>query len=163
MSPGPEQEREAAGEPVLLDEHRGMMAQKATDIRRHLAEIEADQAALRSRQEQLERFLFAAPAATWAEAAEKARYLLTLFAATSEGRDPRRRRIIEGVLDDFARLSAEVSRRQANAAETEIERGERLHAGESDRVARRRATESARGKRQRGGGPDAKGPPRSRP
>lgn len=161
MSSGPEREPEASAKPVLLDEHRGMMAQKATEIRRHLAEIEADQAALRSRREQLEKFLFASPAATWTEAAEKAGYLLTLFAATFEGQDPRRRSIIEGVLDDFARLSAEAGGHEADAAETEAERGERLHAGESDRAARRKATESARSKRQRGGGPDGRGPPRS--
>lgn len=92
-------------DPVVLDEHRGMAAQKATEIRRHLAEIEADQAALRQRREELEKFLFAAPSATWEDAAEKARYLITLLAATPEGRDPRRRKIIAGVLDDFRRLS----------------------------------------------------------
>jgi hypothetical protein len=158
MSPGPEEEPKAAGEPVQLDEHRGMMAQKATELRRHVAEIEADQAALRSRQEQLERFLFASPAATWTEAVEKVSYLLSLFAATSEGQDPRRRHIIQGVLDDIARLSAAAGG-EAEVAETEAER---LRPGESHRVARRKATESARGKRQRGGGPDAKGPPRPR-
>jgi hypothetical protein len=89
---------------VVLDERRGMAAQKATEIRRHLAEIEADQAALRRRQEELERFLLASPAASWAEAAEKARYLLTLLAETSLGSDPRRRRLIADVLEDFERL-----------------------------------------------------------
>ncbi len=103
------EEKEHAGtddEPVVLDEHRGMMAQKATEVRRHLAAFEAEQAALRKRQTELERHLLAAPAATWEDAAEKARYLLALFAATSEGRDPRRQRVIAGVLDDFRRLSA---------------------------------------------------------
>jgi hypothetical protein len=28
--------------PILLDEHRGMAAQQATEIRRRLAEVEAD-------------------------------------------------------------------------------------------------------------------------
>lgn len=92
-------------DPVLLDEHRGMMAQKATEVRRHLAEFEAEQAALRNRQVELEKHLLAAPAATWEDAAERVRYLLALFAATSEGRDPRRQKIIAAVLDDFARLS----------------------------------------------------------
>jgi hypothetical protein len=94
---------------VVLDERRGMQAQKATEIRRHLADIEADQRALRTRQEDLEKFLLASPATTWIEAAEKARYLLTVLAATSAGRDPRRRKIIAGLLDDFERLSAESS------------------------------------------------------
>ena len=92
-------------DPVVLDEHRGMMAQKATEIRRHLAAVEAQQVALRQRQAELEKFLLAAPAATWEDAAEKARYLITLFAATAAGRDPRRQKIIAAVLDDFRRLS----------------------------------------------------------
>ena len=93
--------------PILLDEHRGMAAQQATEIRRRLAEVEADQAALRERRTKLERFLLSAPASTWPEAAEKARYLIGLFAATSSGRDPRRQKLIAGVLDDFVRLSGE--------------------------------------------------------
>ena len=92
-------------DPVVLDEHRGMMAQRATEIRRHLAEVEAQQMALRQRQEELERFLFAAPAESWEEAAAKARYLITLFADTAIGRDPRYQRIIADVLKDFRRLS----------------------------------------------------------
>ncbi len=92
-------------DPVVLDEHRGMAAQKATEIRRHLAAIEADQAALRQRQEELEKFLLATPSATWEDAADKARYLISLFAVTSEGQDPRRQKIIAGVLNDFRRLS----------------------------------------------------------
>jgi hypothetical protein len=91
--------------PVVLDERRGMAAQKATEIRRRLAEVEVEQAALRRRQAELEKFLLAAPSATWEDAAEKARYLIALFAATSEGQDPRRRKIIAGVLEDFRRLS----------------------------------------------------------
>jgi hypothetical protein len=66
-------------DPITLDEHRGMMAQKATEIRRHRSEFQADQAALRQRQEKFESFLVAVPWTTWPEAAEKARYLLTLF------------------------------------------------------------------------------------
>ena len=56
---------------IELDRHRGMSAQKATDLRRLLAEVDADAKALRSRQEALEKQLIAAPAATWPEAAEK--------------------------------------------------------------------------------------------
>ena len=87
---------------ITLDEHRGMMAQKATEIRRHRSEFEADQAALRQRQEQLESLLAAEPSTTWLEAAEKARYLLMLFAQSS---DPRRQQLIASVLEDFRRLS----------------------------------------------------------
>jgi hypothetical protein len=94
-------------DPIVLDEHRGMAAQQATEIRRRLAEVEADQAALRARRSELEKFLLAAPAATWRDAAEKARYLIGLFAATSVARDPRRQKLIAAVLDDFSRLSDE--------------------------------------------------------
>ena len=92
-------------DPVVLDEHRGMAAQTATELRRLRAEVEAQRAALRRRQAELERHFLAGPSASWEEAAEKARYLLGLLADTPEGRDPRRRRIIAGVLDDFARLA----------------------------------------------------------
>lgn len=92
-------------DPVELDEHRGMAAQKSTEIRRLLQEVQADQAALRQRQEEFERFLLAAPATTWQEAAAKARYLLHLFAATVEAQDQRRQRLIAATLEDLARLS----------------------------------------------------------
>ena len=91
--------------PVELDEHRGMAAQKSTEIRRRLQEVQDDQAALRHRQEEFESFLLAAPAATWQEAAAKARYLIQLFAATAEAHDPRRQRLIATALEELARLS----------------------------------------------------------
>lgn len=90
---------------IDLDLHRGMAAQKATEIRRLLAEVEADERALRLRQETLEAQLGAAPAATWTVAAEKARYLLNLFASTPAAQDPRRQTLIANLLDDFERLS----------------------------------------------------------
>jgi hypothetical protein len=94
-----------ADDPVDLDEHRGMAAQKATDIRRQrLHEFQADQAALRRSQEELEKLLLAAPAETWPEAAAKAQYLIQLFAATPEARDPRRKDLIAHALDDLTRL-----------------------------------------------------------
>jgi hypothetical protein len=91
--------------PIKLDGHRGMAAQKATEIRRLLKEVEANEKCLRQRQEELEAQLIAAPAATWPEAAEKARYLLGLLSSTSVGQDPRRQRLIANVLEDFVRLS----------------------------------------------------------
>lgn len=90
---------------VTLDEHRGMMAQRATEIRRRLAHVEVDRAALRERRNDLEEFLLTARGTTWVEAAEKARYLITLLAGTQVGRDPRRQKLIEAVFDDFRRLS----------------------------------------------------------
>jgi hypothetical protein len=90
---------------IDLDQHRGMAAQKATDLRRLLSEVEANEKALRLRQEELEAHLVAAPAANWHEAAEKARYLLNLFASSIAGQDPRRQTLIAAVLSDFERLS----------------------------------------------------------
>ena len=91
--------------PIELDEHRGMNAQKDTEIRRQLQEVQFDQAALRERQAEFEKFLIAAPALTWAEAAVKARYLIQLFAGTVEAQDARRQKLIANVLDELTRLS----------------------------------------------------------
>jgi hypothetical protein len=90
---------------VRLDERRGMAAQKATELRRLLGKVQANERELRQRQDELEVQLVAAPAADWAEAAEKARYLIDLFAATAEAQDPRRQKLIATVLGDFDRLS----------------------------------------------------------
>jgi hypothetical protein len=90
---------------IDLDKHRGMAAQKATVLRRLLAEVRANERALRSRQDELESHLVAAPAANWHEAAEKARYLLNLFASTPAAEDPRRQKLIAAVLADFERLA----------------------------------------------------------
>lgn len=92
-------------ETIKLDGRRGMAAQKATDLRRMLTEVAANEAALRLRQEELEAHLLAMPAATWPEAAEKARYLIHLFAATPAAQDPRRQKLIAAVLEDFDRLA----------------------------------------------------------
>jgi len=51
--------------------------------------------------------LLAAPSANWREAAEKARYLLNLFASSMAGQDPRRQKLIAAALDDFERLGRE--------------------------------------------------------
>jgi len=92
---------------VDLDKHRGMAAQKATELRRLISEVAADRAKLKARQDELEKFLVAAPAAGWPEAAEKVRYLLSLFAATSEAQDPRRKTLIASLLADLERLLGE--------------------------------------------------------
>ena len=97
--------------PVDLDHHRGMAAQKATDLRRLLAEVAANEQALRATQDELEAQLIAAPAATWEDAADKVRYLLSAFADTSSGQDPRRKMLIKAVLDDFDRLSRQTQQR----------------------------------------------------
>lgn len=91
--------------PVDLDHHRGMAAQKATELRRLVAEVAANEKTLRATQEELEMQLIAAPAKTWDEAADKVRYLLSVFAMTQSGQDPRRNILIKAVLNDFDRLS----------------------------------------------------------
>jgi hypothetical protein len=84
-----------------------MAAQKATGIRRILAEVESNAKALRDRQQELEEHLLTTPALTWPEAAAKARYVLNLYAASLSSQDARHRDLVAIVLDDFTRLSAD--------------------------------------------------------
>jgi hypothetical protein len=93
--------------PLDLDKHRGMAAQKATDIRRILADAENNAKNLRERQRVLENDLLSAPAASWPEAAAKARYVLNLYAAKLAPADTHHRDLVAVVLADFARLSDE--------------------------------------------------------
>ena len=92
-------------DPVNLDSHRGMAAQKATEARRLLAEVTENERQLRERLDALEKQLSAAPSTDWHDAAAKATYLLELFATTPQAQDPRRKQLIDSVLDDFARIS----------------------------------------------------------
>jgi hypothetical protein len=91
---------------IDLDHRRGMEAQKATDLRRLLAEVEANEHSLRLRQDELEAHLADAPAASWEEAVEKARYVLGLYAATLTAGDTRRRTLVDAVLEDLERLAS---------------------------------------------------------
>jgi hypothetical protein len=93
--------------PVDLDKHRGMASQKATDIRRVLAEVEANAKLQRDRQGILESQLLSTQAASWPEAAAKARYVLNLYAADLAPTDTHHRDLVAAVLADFARLSDE--------------------------------------------------------
>jgi hypothetical protein len=90
---------------IELDMRRGMAAQKATELRRLMSEVVANEALLRSRQKELEEQMLATPALGWADAADKARYLLSLFASSPAAEDPRRQMLIARVLEDFVRLS----------------------------------------------------------
>jgi hypothetical protein len=92
-------------DPVDLDTHRGMAAQKATEDRRQTAGVEADRAMLRQHQDEMGDALSAGPAATWEEAGRKALYLITVFAGTPEGQDPRYKKLIASSLEDIQRLS----------------------------------------------------------
>ena len=92
---------------VDLDHHRGMAAQKATDLRRALAEVETNLRELRERETALENQLLSVPAASWPEAAAKARYLLNIYAASLPAEDSRHRALVSALFDDFARLGAD--------------------------------------------------------
>lgn len=94
-------------DPVDLDKHRGMAAQKATGIRRALAEVEANAKGLRDRQQELEAQLLAVPATSWPEAAAKARYVMNLYVAALPSHDSQHRSLVEAVLADFERLADE--------------------------------------------------------
>jgi hypothetical protein len=93
--------------PVDLDKHRGMAAQKATNIRRVLADVETNAKLLRDRQGVVESQLLAMPATSWPEAAAKARYVLNLYAAGLSAADTHHRDLVSAILADFARLSDE--------------------------------------------------------
>lgn len=94
-------------EPVKLDTHRGMAAQKATDIRRVFADAESHAANLRDRQMLIESLLTDVPATSWPQAAAKARYVLNLYTSTLGTQDTRHRDLVDAVLADFARLDAD--------------------------------------------------------
>jgi len=93
--------------PVDLDKHRGIAAQKATDLRRALAEVESNVRQLRERESDLENRLMTVPATSWPEAAVKARYLLNLYDASLSAEDTLRRALVAALFDDFARLGGE--------------------------------------------------------
>jgi hypothetical protein len=93
--------------PVDLDKHRGMAAQKATDIRRAVADVEANAKLLREHQGVVEIQLISDPATSWIEAAAKARYVLNLCAAQLPAADTHHRDLLTAVLADFTRLSGE--------------------------------------------------------
>jgi hypothetical protein len=93
--------------PIELDKHRGMAAQKATDIRRVVAEVEVNAKLLRDTQGVLETQILAAPATSWPEAVAKARYVLNLYSASLAPNDTHHRDLVAAVLEDLARLSGE--------------------------------------------------------
>ena len=93
--------------PIELDKHRGMAAQKATDIRRVVAEVEVNAKLLRDKQGVLEIQILAAPAASWPEAVAKARYVLNHYSASLPPNDTHHRDLVAAVLADLTRLSGE--------------------------------------------------------
>ena len=91
--------------PLDLDKHRGMAAQKATDIRRALAEVENNARQLGEWQGVLESQLLSVQATSWPEAAAKARYVLNLYVAELAPGDARYRDLVAAIFADFARLT----------------------------------------------------------
>jgi len=94
-------------DPIDLDKHRGMAAQKATDIRRVVTEIEANAKLLRDRQGAVEMQILAVPATLVSEAVAKARYVLNLYAAGLAPTDAHHRDLVAAVLADLTRLAGE--------------------------------------------------------
>ena len=93
--------------PLDLDRHRGIAAQKATDLRRTLVDVENSATDLRARLAVVEGQLLSAKAGSWPEAAAKARYVLNLYAAELAPTDTHHRDLVAAVLEDFTRLSSE--------------------------------------------------------
>ena len=93
--------------PIDLDKHRGMAAQKATDIRRVIADVEANAKLLRDKQGVVEIQLLAEPAMSWPEAVAKARYVLNLYSASLPPTDTHHRDLVAAVLADLTRLAGE--------------------------------------------------------
>jgi hypothetical protein len=91
--------------PLDLDKHRGMAAQRATDIRRALAEVENNARQLRDRQGAVENELLTVQATNWPEAAAKARYVLNLYVAGLAPGDAHHRDLVAAIFADFARLA----------------------------------------------------------
>ncbi|MGY4571994.1 hypothetical protein [Bradyrhizobium sp. USDA 3256] len=94
-------------EPLDLDKHRGMVAQKATEIRRAMTDVESRARELRERQSVLESGLMSVATTSWPEAAAKARYVLNIYAASLSPGDTRHRDLVAAILADFARLDGQ--------------------------------------------------------
>ena len=84
---------------------RAPLRNRHPDFRRLLAEVAANEQALRATQAELEARLAAAPASNWQEAADKAAIFLPSGALVAQ--DPRRQQLIAAVLAHFDRLSCE--------------------------------------------------------
>ena len=98
-------------DPVDLDGHRSSAGKMASEIRRHAnRDSEADQLSARLRQQELKAQLAADRARTWPDVADKAQYLIRLYAETPEAQDERRKKLIERALADITRLANEEER-----------------------------------------------------
>jgi hypothetical protein len=86
-----------------LDDHRGLMAQRATELRRLRAEVEADQSALRARQQELETLLAAAPASYGRSSSRLISLISVAFILRSHGI------VLSSFIQRLQHISSEVS------------------------------------------------------
>ena len=93
-------------DPVDLDGRRSHESKKAIDTRRHaMNELMSEEAFRALDIAALEVQLRVAPARDWAEAMEKAQFLLRRYSSTPEAQDARVRKLIRRALGDMARLA----------------------------------------------------------
>jgi hypothetical protein len=90
---------------IDLDQRRGMEAQKATDLRRLLAEVEANERSLRLRQDELEAHLAGPPGSELRGSRGEGPLCSRLYAATLTAEDTRRRTLVAAVLKDLERCA----------------------------------------------------------
>ena len=86
-----------------------MAAQKATDIRRMIAEVEVNARELRDKQASSKFISLRCPASSWPEAVAKARFMLELSVSGLAPSDTHHRDLVAAVLADLTRLSGEES------------------------------------------------------
>jgi hypothetical protein len=92
--------------PIDLDAHRSAEGQQQTTARREQAlEDQAQRRSFLRRQAEREEDLLKAPYGSFEASARITIHLIELFALTKEGREPRRRRLIERALADLERLT----------------------------------------------------------
>jgi hypothetical protein len=92
-----------SNDPINLDEHRGASSRLTAKIRQQLLrDFQIEQTELRLRQDELESILSSAPSETWTEVADKAQYLLKLYAVSPEAKDPHRQSLIARTLSECA-------------------------------------------------------------
>ena len=91
--------------PIDLDQRRGMAAQKATDIRRLLAEVQANRTRCASGRMSWKRSSSPRRRRTGTTRPRRRAICSASLPRRSAAQDPRKQKLIAAVLDDFARLS----------------------------------------------------------
>lgn len=94
-------------DPVDLDTRRSADERRTMEARRRIIEMNADNAALRRRQDDLEYLL----TQSWPEATRKAEYLIKLFANTPQAQDPEIRQLVASTLKELRELRRKVQKR----------------------------------------------------